>query len=103
MTRTTDFVAELFRAANDDRLNAFEKKRLLDRALNTIRDLREQVGIDPSKTEPDVVIDLQTVAGSIPLGKASDAQVKVALLDAAEMIRVIRIMLDAANDALAGS
>lgn len=102
MSATTDFIAELFRAANDERLKAVEKKRLLERAVVTIRDMREQVGIEPSKSKADAVIDLQTVAGSIPLGKASSEEVKTALLDAAEMIRTLKIVLDAKGEVLRG-
>lgn len=48
------------RAANQvDHLTDFEKRRMLDRAVVTIREMRDQVGIPESKTEPDPVIDLQ--------------------------------------------
>lgn len=93
MSLTTAFVAELVRAANHvERLTDFEKRRLLERAVVTIRDMREQVGIPESKTAADAVIDLQTVAGGIE--RRSADEVKAAILDAAEMIRVLKIILD---------
>lgn len=51
-----------------------------------------QVGIPESKTAADAVIDLQTTASGIE--RRTHDHVKAALLDAAEMIRVLRIILD---------
>ena len=93
MSLTTAFIAELVRAANHvEHLTNFEKRRLLERAVVTIREMREQVGIPESKTAADAVIDLQTTAGGIE--KRTHGQVMAALLDAAEMIRILRIILD---------
>lgn len=49
MSLTTDFIAELIRAANEaDKLTPFEVRRLLNRSVATIRDMREQTGIPGS-------------------------------------------------------
>jgi hypothetical protein len=94
MSATTDFISELVRAANElGKLDSFQRRRLLDRAVVTIRDGRAQVGIQPSKIVADAVIDLQTIAASIE--RRSDDAVKAALLHAADMIRTIKIVLDA--------
>ncbi len=93
MSLITAFIAELVRAANHvEQLTNFEKRRLLERAVVTIREMREQVGIPESRTAADAVIDLQTTAGGIE--RRSADEVKAALLDAAEMIRILRIILD---------
>lgn len=93
MSLTTAFISELVRAANQvEHLTDFEKRRLLDRAVVTIREMRDQVGIPESKTAADPVIDLQTIAGGIE--RRTHEHVKAALLDAADMIRILRIILD---------
>lgn len=87
MSITTADIAELIRAANEaDRLSPFEVKRLLNRSVATIRDMREQIGIPGSNRAKDVVIDLQVAAArcdSLPA-----AEVRDALLDAADVIIV---------------
>ena len=93
MSLVTSFVAELIWAANQAaNLTPFEKRRLLERAVSTIRDMREQAGIPSSNTEADAVIDLQTTAAAID--NRTDTQIQAALLDAADMIRTLRILLD---------
>lgn len=95
MSAVNDFLVELMRAANEtDRINRFEKMRLLDRAVTTIQDMRETIGIPASSASSDAVIDLQTVAALMDAGEASDATVKTALLEAAAMIRDLHIVLD---------
>lgn len=99
MIALTGFISELVRAANEiGRLDNFQRRRLLDRAVTTIRDGREQVCIPASKNTADAVIDLQTIAASID--RRSDEQVKAALLDAADMIRTLKIVLDAKEEVL---
>jgi hypothetical protein len=44
LNSTTDFIAELVRAANEiEKLDPTEARRLLNRAVNTIRYMREEV------------------------------------------------------------
>jgi hypothetical protein len=89
----TDFILELFRAANEvGRLDSFQRRRLLNRAVATIREGRDEVGIPPSNAALDAVIDLQTMAASID--RRSDDDVRAALLDAADMIRDLKILKD---------
>ncbi len=97
MSLTAAFVSELVRAANQvKRLTAHEKRRLLERAVVTIREMRDQAGIPSSDTEADAVIDLQTTAAGIE--RRTDEQIKAALLDAADMIRTLHILLDTGTD-----
>ncbi|MCV9960364.1 hypothetical protein OIU34_00495 [Pararhizobium sp. BT-229] len=93
MTATTDFIAELFRAANEiDKLATLEKGRLLQRAIVTVRDMRDVVGIPTSGTEADALIDIGAVAASID--RTPNQDVRAALLEAAGMIRDLRIVMD---------
>jgi hypothetical protein len=98
LSATTDFIAELVRAANEvGKLATLEKGRLLQRSIVIIRDGRNEAGIPPA----DGVIDLQTVAASID--RRSDNEVKTALLDAADMIRTLKIVLEAKTEAAGDS
>ena len=93
MSNTTDFIAELVRAANEvHSLTQFERRRLLQRAVITIRELREQVGLPSNHASADALIELQTTA--VAIASRSDEQVKCALLTAADMIRTLRILLN---------
>lgn len=93
MSLTTDFIAELIRAANEaDKLNPFEVKRLLNRSVATIRDMREQTGIPGSNRAKDVVIDLQVAAARTDT--LSTPEARDVLLDAADIIRTLKIILD---------
>jgi hypothetical protein len=99
MTDITDFIAELIRAANRvERIGEFEKTRLLEQAYITIRDGRYKVGMRPSKRKADASLDLLTMSRAIP--RHTDAEVRAALLDAAEMIRTLKIVLDAKDEVL---
>ncbi|MFN7023698.1 MAG: hypothetical protein ACK4QP_04120 [Pseudorhizobium sp.] len=99
MSTTTDFIAELVRAANEvDLLTGREKRRLLERSVTAIRDMREAIGIRRSGTGDDAVIDIQTVEVLLTQGQATDEQVKAALLDAAGMIRDLHIVLDTGTE-----
>ncbi|CAN7665815.1 hypothetical protein LJR098_002000 [Rhizobium sp. LjRoot98] len=101
MSNTTDFIAELIKAANElDRLPTFEVSCLLDRSVDTIRDMREQTGVEQSALGRDVVIYLQTSsarAKGLPEDQARDA-----LLDAAETIQTLKMVLDAKDEVLRG-
>ena len=95
MSSTTDFIAELVRAANEvEMLRGEEARHLLNRAITTIRDMREKIGMPGAHTAADAVIDLQTTAVALGLGNRSPDQVKAALLDAAGIIRDLHIVLD---------
>lgn len=94
MTLTTDFIAELVRDANQmRRLDTYQKRRMLERAVITIRDMRETIGI-PRGPGRDAVLDIHTTALSIEQGWRSDEEVRGAFLMAARMIRDLHIMLE---------
>lgn len=93
MSLTTQFIAELIRAANEaDRLSPLEIKRLLNRSIATIRDMQEQTGIPSNNRTKDVLIDLQVSAARAD--HLSAAEIGDVLLDAADIIRTLKIALD---------
>ena len=56
--------------------------------------MREIIGIPVSSTSDDGVTSLRAASDAVTLGYASDGQVKAALLEAANMIRDLHIVLD---------
>ncbi|MFS8123296.1 hypothetical protein QD336_12825 [Rhizobium sp. BR 250] len=98
MTLTNSFIAELVRDANRlDHLDSWQKRRMLERAVTTIRDMRETIGI-PSGPGRDCLLDIHTIALSIERGWRSDEEVRNALLQAAAMIRDLHIVLDSKTE-----
>jgi hypothetical protein len=88
-------IAELIKDANQiEKLGDFEKRRMLERAVTTIRDMWEEIGVPPTKTMRDEVIDLKTTAALIERGNVSNEHVKNTMLEAAEMLRTLKIVLD---------
>lgn len=93
MSSIPAFVSELVRAANEtDRLSSFEATGLLRRSITVIRDLREAVGIPAEGTEHDAVLRLDRLATSVE--SASREDVRNGLLEAADMVRTLWIVVD---------
>lgn len=93
MSTTTDFIAELVRAANEVHTRQGpEKRRLLEQAIVTIRDMREEIGIPSSGTAMDAVVDIQKTVVLLIRGRATNECVKASLLDAADMVRTLHIV-----------
>lgn len=87
------FISELIRAANEvEKLTPNEMSRLLDRSVDTIRDMREQTGRFGSRRARDVLIDLQLASSRARDLSPEDA--RDTLPDAADIIRALRIMKD---------
>ena len=98
MTLTNSFIAELVRDANRlDHLDDYQKRRMLERAVTTIRDMRETIGI-PSGPGRDSLLDIHTVALSVERGWRSNEDIRNALLQAAGMIRDLHIVLDSKTE-----
>jgi hypothetical protein len=92
---TNAFIAELIRAANDvEKLGFFEQRRLLERAVTTIRDMRQSVGIHKPARGHDTLTDLKILAVNIDALPIAPQEVKDGLLKAAAMIRDLHIVLD---------
>ena len=93
MSSIPAFISELIRAANEvEKLTPREMSRLLDRSVDTIRDMREQIDQVGSRRARDVLIDLQVASSRARDLSPEDA--RDTLLDAAEIIRALRIMQD---------
>ena len=92
MFQTTAFVSELIRAANEiEKLTPSEVSRLLDRSVATIRDMREQAGVAGNRRTNDVVINLGIASARVR--DLSIEDIKDTLIDAADVIRALRIIL----------
>ncbi len=97
MSSVPSFVSELVRAANEvDRLNAHESEHLLLRAVTTIRDLREIIGIPVYGTELDAVIQLNDLA--FVTGQATIQEIRDGLLEAADMVHTLWIVADSGTE-----
>lgn len=94
MSLTVDFVGGLVRDANRmEHLDAFQKRRALERAVAMIAQLRGAVGI-PTGPGRDITLDIHATALSIERGWRDDSQVRDAFLLAAGIIRDLQIVLD---------
>jgi len=93
MSSTTDFIAELIRAANGvEELTHCEISRLLDRSIDTISDMCGQTGVAGIHSTRDVLIDLR-----LSSERARDLlpeQARDILIDAADVLRSLKMVLD---------
>jgi hypothetical protein len=95
MSAITDFIAELVRAANEvEKLQETEARRLLNRALRTIRDMRIDAGITPSLDRPDEATVVLQACLQLHYDVLDAEGVRRALLKGASMIRDLRILQD---------
>jgi hypothetical protein len=100
MSSVTDFISEIVRAANQsDRLTEFEFRRLTSRGVVTIREMRLETGVRPGR-KPDVLRDIEVRCLMAETGDADDR--KGVLLEIADMIRTLKIVLDAKDEVLKG-
>lgn len=85
--------ADLILAANRvSRLSGGEVRDHLYSSITTISDMRTAVGIPGSGTKSDAIIDLLETADNAE--SLSEDEIRSALLEAAEMIRTLRIVAD---------
>lgn len=83
--------AELIKAANTiHKVSHTQIRSLIYRAIGEIRDLRVDVGIPGSGTSQDAVIRLLDTAARVE--DHTDQQTSSALLEAADMIRTLRVI-----------
>ncbi|WP_337271259.1 hypothetical protein [Oryzifoliimicrobium ureilyticus] len=93
MSAVNDFVSELFRAANEvEKTTSFEQTRLIRRAVETIWDLREQLGISENAAGYDEIMELRRLGKAIDDLPVAPGEVKEGLLKAAEMIKGLHII-----------
>jgi hypothetical protein len=96
VSATTDFIADLVRAANStEKLSPNEVSNMLDRSMDTIRQLRRELGIVPVPGK-DALIYIQKVAAGA--AKVPHEEWRHGLLHAAEMIRDLHIVRDTGTE-----
>ena len=96
MSTTTDFIAELVRAANEvEKLSAHEVSDMLGRSVDTIRQLRQALGIVPIPGK-DALIYIRTVSAGA--ARVPHEEWHHGLLHAAEMIRDLHIVRDTGTE-----
>ncbi|TDK29807.1 hypothetical protein E2F50_21630 [Rhizobium deserti] len=99
MSSITDFIVELIKAANDDyKTTDQEKKRLLERSVLFIRDMRDTVGFPAAQTDADRVYDIQKEVAAMGMGSSSTDEIRQCLLLSATMIRDLRVVLDTGTE-----
>lgn len=95
MTHVNGFVAELVRAANEvEKLGGYEQRRLLRRSIDTILDMREQIGAPRTVNGRDALTDLRVLLGIMDRLSVSPDESRAGLLKAAAMIRDLYIVID---------
>jgi hypothetical protein len=100
---TTDFIAELVRAANEvAKLSTDDRRRLVDRAVRMVREMRVETGVRPSHGNRDALRDIE-IAILMAEADGNDDDVKAVLLDMSEMIRALKIMLDGKDEVIRDS
>ncbi|MGZ9721386.1 hypothetical protein [Rhizobium miluonense] len=96
MSATTDFIANLVRAANAvEKLSPNEVSDLLDRSVDAIQQLRQELGIVPVPGK-DALIYIRTVAAGA--ARVPPEEWHHGLLHAAEMIRDLHIVRDTGTE-----
>ncbi|SCB10650.1 hypothetical protein [Rhizobium multihospitium] len=96
MSATTDFIANLVRAANEvEKLSPNEVSDLLDRSVDAIRQLRQELGIVPVPGK-DALIYIRTVSAGAT--RVPHEKWHHGLLHAAEMIRDLHIVRDTGTE-----
>jgi hypothetical protein len=94
MTYVPQFIAELVRAANTvERLSVRQRRRLFGRAYMEIIELRTAAGVFPFPASLDPAIRFLRATGRTE--DLRDDQVMGLLLEAADMLRSLKIALDA--------
>lgn len=95
MSRTTELVSQLIRAANEaQNLNVLERRYLVARAVTAIRELTEKFGTSSVQNAAKEIVDLQVKLATLGAQANTPEEVRDVLLLAARMIREFRISLD---------
>ncbi|WP_246726389.1 MULTISPECIES: hypothetical protein [Rhizobium] len=102
MSYTADFISELTRAANEvDKLSTDEYRRLVERAVRMVGEMRLETGTRPSRGNYVAMGDLE-IAALMTEAAANNDEVEGVLLNLAGMIRALKIMVDGKIDVRKG-
>jgi hypothetical protein len=104
MSSITDFIVELVRAANEvEHLKDLEKKRLLERSVAIIRDMRESIRFPEAEADADCIYAIQNQVAAMGIRSSSPDEVRDCLLLSATMIRDLHIVLDTDTEIILGA
>jgi hypothetical protein len=78
-----------------------ERRRLVDRAVRMVREMRIETGVRPGRRGQDRLRDIEIAALMVEVSGSND-DLKGILLDLADMIRTLKIVLDAKAHVLKG-
>ena len=99
MANTTDFISLLIRAATQiEDLGDFGRRKLLETSVATISELSQAAGVSQDYSTKDAMAKFEALSARVALGYAHDAEVRIALLDAARVIRELRVVLDGSSE-----
>jgi hypothetical protein len=99
MSGINDFIVELVRAANDvQSINDFEKRRLLERSVTIIREMRESIGFPAAQADADRIYDIQKEVSAMGMGSSSPDELRNCLLLSATMVRDLHIVLNTGTE-----
>ncbi|MCJ8520496.1 hypothetical protein ABID21_003628 [Pseudorhizobium tarimense] len=94
MSDASELVGQLVRAANRaDRITDFERRKLFERTVIAVHEMRESIGM-PVRTHADEIVDLQVRVAAHGLHAKTTEDLRAALLLAARMIRDLRITIN---------
>ncbi|MFP5078474.1 hypothetical protein ACLE20_14285 [Rhizobium sp. YIM 134829] len=99
MRDANDLISALIKTANRRQGRRAEDVRglLLD-AVASIRAMRDEIARWPSPNVKDAVLGLEEVAQTVEEGSAGGAEIDAALIDAADMLRDLHIVLDSGTE-----
>lgn len=98
MSTASEFIPELVRAANQaGRLTELEFRRLTNRGVRTIKEMRLETGVRPNQ-QADVLPAIETRCLEAETGTADER--KSVLLEIANLVRTLKIVLDARDEVL---
>jgi hypothetical protein len=93
LNSTTGFITELIRAANEvSKLTPVERTSLMARGSRIVREMRLRTGIRPG-AGPDPLNTVEVAA--LKSANGSNEEATKVLLELADMIRTLKILLDA--------
>ncbi|MBY5447834.1 hypothetical protein HFO93_31250 [Rhizobium leguminosarum] len=102
MSYTAVFISELTRAANEvDKLSTDEYRRLVERAVRMVREIRLETSTRPNRGDYVAMGDLE-IAALMTEAAANNDEVEGVLLNLAGMIRALKIIMDGKIDVQKG-
>lgn len=91
-------IAMLIKTANGAKAPPQVVKALLEEAVSSIRAMRDEIERWPSPNVKDAVFGLEEVAATIEDGTLDQPTIAATLIDAADMLRDLHIVLDSGTE-----